>query len=676
MDKNDPKKSPISTAQIARAAAVALIVVGREAGGAPWQVAFANEEACRQFGIDAHQLGGAIAQLSSCGVDVATHLLGAAKTANYHQTLLLELHDQPTWMRLHAAPLTNPGQVGQWWLLTFVPLRTASAIKDGAARAAKLEASLQLAAHSAELLAVGDSQRVLALIAELIERTTGHRCSFFALRHGQGLRAIDGMIADRHDVRDVPCEQAFPDPVTSWWQTEGGTTTIQAPGKRRDNAPLSIIAERLGVPAGGEMTLIAAATATSAPLLLATYPHAAGCWSGAEVGELVEAACRRVAIAVEAFEDRRRQQVLIEALQRSMLPAHGEVDGLDVWTYYLPHTRIAHVGGDWFDIRARANGSTLVILGDAVGHDVESIATMNQIRTVLASLADTNWRPHRLISRADKAVQGLRIANTAALSVAELSRTRLGSWQLHYALAGHIPGLIVSAHGVRRLLSSASGLLGYPTATRVTHRVSLHEGDALVLFTDGLIERRGEDTETQITRLAQVLAKARTPDAASIGEELLQLAEGAEDDLSIVVVRIPGGDTGGPGARGRSWQLLAADSSPATARELTERTLRQWGVAGEAVLVVVSELVSNAVIHGLGRISLRLQHLGSAIRIEVEDANPIPPTLRSEPLGASEVGGFGLQLVDELAEWGWRPSAVGKVVWALVAIAGAHSAEH
>lgn len=667
MDKNAPKKPRFSTAEIARTAGVALIVVGRQVLGAPWQVAWANEKACATLQIDANEVEtSGIAALQAIGVQVDTHLLAAAKRDRYETTCLLHLGGTPSWMRLAATRHGEQDLAGEWWLLTLWPLRSA---KDGQLRAAKLEASLALAARTAELLAVADSRRVLALVAELIERTTGHHAAFFALRHGRGLRAIDGMIADRHDVAEAPCERAFFDPVTSWWQAEGGVRTIRVSDERRDNAPSTIIAETLGCAAGSEITLIAACTATSAPLLLATCPAKAGCWSHAEVGELVEVACRRVAHAVEAFEHRSRQQVLIEALQRSMLPAHGDVGELDVWTYYLPYARIAHVGGDWFDIRTAADGTTTVILGDAVGHDVESIAVMNQIRTVLASLSEVKGRPHKLISRADTAVQGLRIANTAALSVAEFSRSRFGTWQLQYALAGHIPGLIVSAGAVRSLLPSASGLLGYPTATRVTHKVALRGGDAVVLFTDGLVERRGMQTETQIARLAKLLAAAKPPDAASIGEELLQLADGAEDDLSIVVVRIPGGPSSGPGARGRRWQLLATDASPATAREFTSRTLRQWQVPDQAVLVVVSELVSNAVMHGLGRISLRLQHLGAAIRIEVEDANPTPPTLRTDPLGASEVGGFGLQLVDELAEWGWRPSAVGKVVWALVAIA-------
>jgi anti-sigma regulatory factor (Ser/Thr protein kinase) len=78
--------------------------------------------------------------------------------------------------------------------------------------------------------------------------------------------------------------------------------------------------------------------------------------------------------------------------------------------------------------------------------------------------------------------------------------------------------------------------------------------------------------------------------------------------------------------------------------------------------LVVSELVANAVLHGWGRVTLRLHDTGEGLRIEVEDSNPTPPVATEGHPG--RIGGFGMRIVERLADWGWRPSRGGKVVWA------------
>jgi anti-sigma regulatory factor (Ser/Thr protein kinase) len=191
----------------------------------------------------------------------------------------------------------------------------------------------------------------------------------------------------------------------------------------------------------------------------------------------------------------------------------------------------------------------------------------------------------------------------------------------------------------------------------------------LVFYTDGLIERRDRALLDGLVALREVAAGATAVDAAGIGEELLaRLADSPEDDVAVVVVRIPDlTDTSGHGGnvRSRRWQLPSEPGSIARARHAVLRTSHAWelGDASNAELVV-SELVANAVLHGWGRVTLRLHDTGDGLRIEVEDSNPTPPVATEGHPG--RIGGFGMRIVERLADWGWRPSRGGKVVWARV----------
>ena len=158
-------------------------------------------------------------------------------------------------------------------------------------------------------------------------------------------------------------------------------------------------------------------------------------------------------------------------------------------------------------------------------------------------------------------------------------------------------------------------------------------------------------------------------DAAGVGEELLsRLADHPEDDVAVVVVRVPSPlDTSGRtrSPRRRRWSLPSEAASIGRARHAVVRTCQAWGIEDAAnAELVVSELVANAVLHGFGHVSLQLYDTGDGLRIEVEDANPAPPVTTDGHPG--RVGGFGMQIVERLADWGWRQSRGGKLVWAKV----------
>ncbi|MBW0252910.1 SpoIIE family protein phosphatase [Cellulomonas sp. PS-H5] len=383
---------------------------------------------------------------------------------------------------------------------------------------------------------------------------------------------------------------------------------------------------------------------------------------------------RRVGLAMENVRLYAREHRVAETLQRAMLPEQAEIEGLDVWSYYAPNVVYAQVGGDWYDVAQITDDVVGVVIGDVVGHDVEAAAAMGQLRSVVRAYAFEVTEPGPVLERVDQLVAGMRIPRSAGLVLTTLTRRDpedggCPSWHLEYSRAGHLPALLVRDGAVTLLDEAGGPLIGFGDGHRRTARHDLRPGDVLVFYTDGLIERRDRALLDGLAALREVAAGATAVDAAGIGEELLaRLADSPEDDVAVVVVRIPDlTDTSGHGGnvRSRRWQLPSEPGSIARARHAVLRTSHAWelGDASNAELVV-SELVANAVLHGWGRVTLRLHDTGEGLRIEVEDSNPTPPVATEGHPG--RIGGFGMRIVERLADWGWRPSRGGKVVWARV----------
>ncbi len=386
------------------------------------------------------------------------------------------------------------------------------------------------------------------------------------------------------------------------------------------------------------------------------------------VRTVLELTARRVGLVVDNARLYDREHRLAETLQRAMLPEQAEVDGLDVWTYYAPNSENAQVGGDWYDVLQVAPDVVGVVIGDVVGHDVEAAAAMGQLRSVVRSYIFDVTTPGPVLERVDQLVAGMRVPRPAGLVLSTLTRTD-GTWRLDYSRAGHLPALLVRAGAVTALDSAGGPLIGFGGAPRATGTAVLEPGDVVVYYTDGLIERRDRNLRDGLAALSSVAAAVTARDAAGVGEELLsRLADHPEDDVAVVVVRVPSPlDTSGRtlSPRRRRWSLPSEAASIGRARHAVVRTCQAWGIEDAAnAELVVSELVANAVLHGFGHVSLQLYDTGDGLRIEVEDANPAPPVTTDGHPG--RVGGFGMQIVERLADWGWRQSHGGKLVWAKV----------
>ena len=390
--------------------------------------------------------------------------------------------------------------------------------------------------------------------------------------------------------------------------------------------------------------------------------------SADEIATILELVARRVGLAMENAQLYAREHQLAETLQRAMLPEQLPVQGLDVWTYYAPSAEHAQVGGDWYDVVPVGAATVAVVIGDVTGHDVEAAATMGQLRSIVRAYAWELGDPAAVLDRVDRLVASVRVPRYASLVYASLTPSPDGGWDVAYSRAGHLPPLLVRAGEVTSLDGAAGSLIGFGRSARETAHVHVEPGDLLIFYTDGLVERRDRSMRDGVAALHRIGAELPAADAAEVGAELLlRLADAPEDDVAVVVVRVPEVGTGvddPDSPRQRRWVLPIDARSIARARHEVLTTCAAWGVPdARSAELVVSELVANAVMHGWGYVGLRLVELnGDGMRIEVEDENPAAPT---ELTGhASNVGGFGLHIIGRLAEWGWSPTATGKVVWA------------
>lgn len=541
--------------------------------------------------------------------------------------------------------------------------------------------SLSLIARVSDLLADVDEPHGLRDIADLLESQVVDRAHFFLFDNGlwaaDGLEPAHGAGVRHHGPAGRIVSRCPQDPVGQLLTgARDDVVELHLDADHPEGTYAQWMSRHLAADApaepGGRRVLVHAVPGRRRTVgLLVVRPRGGGGRAALGPSErtVVELVVRRVGLSIDNVRLYDREHRLAETLQRAMLPEQAEVDGLDVWTYYSPNADDAQVGGDWYDVLQIAPDTVGVVIGDVVGHDVEAAATMGQLRSVVRSYAFDITTPGPVLDRVDQLFGGMRIPRAASLVYSALHRREEGRWTLQFGRAGHLPLLHVRDGHARQLRGTGGRLVGFGAGGRATDEVELVPGDVVVYYTDGLVERRDRSLRDGLTVLEAVAAGITARDAAGIGEDLLsRLADHPEDDVAVVVVRVPGVDdqlAGAVSPRRRRWALPSEPASIGRARHAVLRTCEAWEIpdASNAELIV-SELVANAVLHGWGHVALQLYDTGDGLRIEVEDDNPTPPVTTDGHPG--RVGGFGMQIVERLADWGWRQSRGGKVVWAKV----------
>ncbi|QXG76917.1 SpoIIE family protein phosphatase [Modestobacter sp. L9-4] len=266
--------------------------------------------------------------------------------------------------------------------------------------------------------------------------------------------------------------------------------------------------------------------------------------------EAYAAQCAQAVDRVTRLEDERRRasatRSLAESLQRSLLTDPPQPDHLSIAVRYRPAAQEAQVGGDWYDAFVSRDGATTLVVGDVTGHDRTAAAGMAQLRNLLRGIAHAvDSGPAGVLGALDRAVHDLQIATLATAVLARVEQDAVqaatGERSLRWSNAGHPPPLLLPAAGSPLLLERPrSLLLGVdPDASRTEHVLVLHPGDTLVLYTDGLVERRDSDLDEGLDRLVTAGSELAGEAVDTLADELLRrLVPEADDDVALLVLRV------------------------------------------------------------------------------------------------------------------------------------------
>ena len=233
----------------------------------------------------------------------------------------------------------------------------------------------------------------------------------------------------------------------------------------------------------------------------------------------------------------RREQLISSTLQQALVqPRLPTIPGL--WLsarYALGETDVA-VGGDWFDAIRTPDGVWLAI-GDIAGHGVAAAAKAVQLRHNLRLLAEEGYGPAEAMSRLGELMTRGELIETASVTIAAVDASLTAALMV---CAGHPPAILIGADGRARVLDEPHGpLLGYPGGRHQAVTVPIAEGDTLVLYTDGLVERRRESIDVGIARLAKVLSECSGTDVVDRTFAAL-VPDAPADDVSILAAhRLP-----------------------------------------------------------------------------------------------------------------------------------------
>ncbi|WP_161327336.1 SpoIIE family protein phosphatase [Streptomyces sp. SID5789] len=356
------------------------------------------------------------------------------------------------------------------------------------------------------------------------------------------------------------------------------------------------------------------------------------------------------------------QENVAETLQDSMLPHIPErMAGCDIATRYLPGTLLGRVGGDWFDSVKLPGARTALVVGDVMGHGLNSAAMMGQLRTAVQTMAGLDLPPVQLLRNLDDLAQRLGDTHLATCLYAVYDPI---AGELHLANAGHIPPVLVRAEdGASELIELPTGApIGVGGVPFESVRVPVAPGDRLVMCTDGLVEMRGEDIGVGLATLCESAAHpaASMDDACDTIIRALGTRGGRKDDVALLMARLNGIE---PDAVAE-WRLARDPSEVGRARAAVREQLHDWGLArqADAAGLMVGELVTNALRHSHARpVELRLVRADTLL-CEVDDDDHELPALRNA--GPDDETGRGLRVVSTLArEWGASRTTSGKTVW-------------
>jgi PAS domain S-box-containing protein len=299
---------------------------------------------------------------------------------------------------------------------------------------------------------------------------------------------------------------------------------------------------------------------------------------------------------LEVYEQEHR---IAETLQRSLLPERlPKVEGLELAARYLPAGQETAIGGDWYDVLERADGRVALVVGDVVGQGLRAAATMGQLRNACRAYGLVEASPAEVVARINRLVtSGVEDAMATVLYLV-LDRE---TGEVVFTSAGHPPPLLVAPEGARYLEGGRSVPVGAadPAVFREGTAV-LPPGSLLLLYTDGLVERRDVPLERRLEELATVAAPPED-DLERLCDRILTGVLGDRfpiDDVALLAVR--------PEPVRADRFDLSLPAEPGSLEVLRRRLGRFLHAAGASqaetyeVTLTVCEAAGNAIEHAYG----------------------------------------------------------------------------
>jgi serine phosphatase RsbU (regulator of sigma subunit) len=315
--------------------------------------------------------------------------------------------------------------------------------------------------------------------------------------------------------------------------------------------------------------------------------------------ELLQLVAERAALAlhVRLYE---RERMMTETLQRTFLPeALPKVPGLRMASRYLPASTSAGIGGDWYDVFVLPSGEVALAIGDVAGHGLHAASMMGKIRNALRAYSVEVAPPGEVVSRLDRLMKTFGIEDIITLLYGVVD---VGSSSFRFASAGHLPPLVVTPEQARFAhVAEVDPPLGTWRAQAFhEHVVPFEPGASLLLYTDGLIERREESLDDGLERLrkgAASIAHVRDPSEAIANVVHAALGERRPtDDIALLLLQHQAASTT------VDLRVPAVPGELVTVRRALQRWLLDVDAAQvrDDVITAVGEACANVVEHAYG----------------------------------------------------------------------------
>ncbi|MEM9745713.1 MAG: PP2C family protein-serine/threonine phosphatase [Actinomycetota bacterium] len=246
---------------------------------------------------------------------------------------------------------------------------------------------------------------------------------------------------------------------------------------------------------------------------------------------------RAVVPSLDHFMDERSRRTELLRLQRLLLP--GELPAIactEAAAAYRAHNDDFRVGGDWFDLIDRAESQSVVaIVGDVVGHGIDQVSVMGQLRAASNALAHAVDGPDEILAGLDRFASPISTARFASVAVAVFD----GTPTARICCAGIPPPIRVDTNGGVSLVDAGRRPpLTFPTGERVAGSFPAGIGDVVVLYTDGVVERRDVDLNESMRSLGDFVGERSTEPCHAIADAIVdEFGADAEDDQAVLVIR-------------------------------------------------------------------------------------------------------------------------------------------